>query len=130
MDLQSDRMGGRFAHEIRMEAITPHLLWGTDATWSNFYVIRADNGKALFIDYPFSSMGTFATALHSSEPVATLRFIEHHLDELRDTWGVTRSIPMPGSSLPSRATVCRSGRNRNRSPCPWRRVSAAARPST
>ena len=89
MDLQSDRMGGRFAHEIRMEAITPHLLWGTDATCSNFYVIRADNGKALFIDYPFASMGTFMTALHSPEPVATLRFIEHHLEELRDTWGVT-----------------------------------------
>ena len=38
MDLQSDGMGGRFAHEICMEAITPHLLWGTDATCSNFYV--------------------------------------------------------------------------------------------
>ena len=93
MDLMQDRLGaspgGKFAHEVRMEEITPHLLWGTEATCSNFYVVRADNGKALFIDYPYSSMGMFPTAMHSAEPFAALRFVEHHLDELRDEWGIT-----------------------------------------
>ena len=92
MDLQRDRLGpspgGRFAHEIKMEAITPNLLWGTDATCSNFYVVKSASGKALFIDYPYASAGLFMTALHSPEPFATLRFIEHHLDELREEWGV------------------------------------------
>ncbi len=93
MELQRDRLGpspgGRFAHETPMEAITPHLLWGTEATCSNFYVIKSDSGKALFIDYPYASMGLFFVALHSPEPFARLRFIEHHLDELREQWGVT-----------------------------------------
>src|SRR5882672_59030 len=34
MELQRDRMGaspgGRFAHEVKMEALSPHLLWGTE----------------------------------------------------------------------------------------------------
>ena len=89
MTLQRDRLGQRFIHEIRMEQISEHLLWGTDATCSNFYVVRADNGKALFIDYPYGSMDVFRPALHSEEPFATLRFVEHHLDELREQWGIT-----------------------------------------
>jgi glyoxylase-like metal-dependent hydrolase (beta-lactamase superfamily II) len=92
MELQRDRMGaspgGRFAHEVKMEALTPHLLWGTEATCSNFFVIRSDSGKSLFIDYPYSSAGLFLTALHTPEPFGRLRFIEHHLDELREVWGV------------------------------------------
>jgi len=92
MELQRDRLGaspgGRFAHEVKMEAISPHLLWGTEATCSNFYVIRSDSGRSLFLDYPYSSAGLFLTALHSPEPFARLRFIEHHLDELRDEWHV------------------------------------------
>lgn len=88
MDLQADRVKNRFIHEIKMEKISEHLLWGTDGTCSNFYVIRTDEGKALFIDYPYGSMDMFPMALHSPEPFATLRFIEHHLDELRDTWGI------------------------------------------
>ena len=92
MKLQRDRLDGTpeglFAHEIKMEAITPHLLWGTDDTCSNFYVIKSDDGKALFIDYPYPSTGLFHKALHSPEPFVTLRFIEHHLDELREAWGI------------------------------------------
>src|SRR5436190_3033878 len=92
MELQRDRLGaspgGRFAHETKMEALSPHLLWGTEATCSNFYVIRSDSGRSLFIDYPYSSAGLFFTALHTPEPFARLRFIEHHLDELREIWGV------------------------------------------
>jgi len=93
MALQRDRLGGtpdgKFAHEIKMEAISPHLLWGTDATCSNFFVIRADNGRSLMIDYPYASAGLFLTSLHTPEPFAELRFIEHHLDELTDDWGIT-----------------------------------------
>ncbi len=93
MDLMPDRVcgtpDGKFAHEVKMEKITPHLLWGTEMTCSNFYVIRADSGKAMFIDYPYSSTPLFLTGLHTPEPFAALRFVEHHLDELRDDWGVT-----------------------------------------
>lgn len=89
----SYRMGvtadGRFAHEVEMEAITPHLLWGSAETCSNFYVIKAESGKALLIDYPYSSMALFMVALHSAEPFARLRFTEHHLHELQEKWGIT-----------------------------------------
>ena len=90
--LHPDRLAttadGKFAHEIEMEELSPHLLWGTEETCSNFYVIRSDSGKAMVIDYPFASMALFGSALHSPEPYATLRFVEHHLDELRQRWGV------------------------------------------
>lgn len=93
MDFQRDRLcgtpEGKFAHEVRMEEISPHLLWGTEMTCSNFYVIKADNGKTMLIDYPYSSTPLFLAALHTPEPFGRLRFIEHHLDELRDAWGVT-----------------------------------------
>ena len=92
-DLSRDRLGvgpdRRLPHEIRMEQISPHLLWGTENTCSNFYVVKSDSGKALFIDYPYYAAGFFLTALHSPEPFAALRFTEHHLDELREEWGVT-----------------------------------------
>ena len=92
LKLQPDRLGatadGKFTHEIEMEELSPHLLWGTEETCSNFYVIKSDSGKALLIDYPYASKSLFATALHSPEPYATLRFVEHHLDELREKWGV------------------------------------------
>jgi glyoxylase-like metal-dependent hydrolase (beta-lactamase superfamily II) len=91
--LQPDRVGatpdGFFVHEIKMQSITPHLLWGTDATCSNFYVLKTDSGKSMFIDYPYASAALFGKALHSPEPFATLRFVEHHLDELRTEWGVS-----------------------------------------
>ncbi|MBI83427.1 MAG: hypothetical protein CMJ81_09545 [Planctomycetaceae bacterium] len=88
MKLMPDRMGQTFMHEIRMEQITPHLLWGTAETCSNFYVIKSDSGKAMLIDYPFASAGIFRQALHPEEPIGRLRFVEHHLDELREQWGI------------------------------------------
>ena len=90
--LQPDRLGatadGKFTHEVEMEQLSPHLLWGTENTCSNFYVVKSDSGKALLFDYPYSSKPLFVPALHSPEPYATLRFVEHHLDELREKWGV------------------------------------------
>ncbi len=92
LKLMRDRVAGtadgRFAHEIKMEQITPHLLWGTAETCSNFYVIKSESGKSLFIDYPYASTMLFMTALHSAEPFAQLRFVEHHLDELCEEWGI------------------------------------------
>lgn len=92
MDFMRDRLAGTpdglFAHEVKMEEITPHLLWGTPQTCSNFYVIKSDSGKALLIDYPYASTPLFLIGLHSPEPFAQLRFVEHHLDELRDEWGI------------------------------------------
>ncbi len=94
LDLMRDRVGAppgnRFPHEIQLEEITPHLLWGTEHTCSNFYVIKSDSGKALFIDYPYFSRGIFLTSLHSPEPFAQLRFTEHHLDELCERWGIRK----------------------------------------
>ena len=81
---------GKFPHEIEMEELSPHLLWGTEETCSNFYVIRSDSGKAMLIDYPYTSMSLFGPARHDAEPYSTLRFVEHHLDELRARGGVER----------------------------------------
>ena len=86
--LQPDRLKEQFMHEIRMEQISEHLLWGSRATCSNFYVVRSDSGKTLFIDYPYPSIHMFHIALHTPEPFSRLRFIEHHLDELKEDWGV------------------------------------------
>lgn len=86
--LQPDRLKEQFMHEVRMEQLSEHLLWGTRATCSNFYVVRSDSGKALFIDYPYPSVTMFHIALHTPEPFSRLRFIEHHLDELKEDWGV------------------------------------------
>ncbi|MFH1569659.1 MAG: MBL fold metallo-hydrolase [Gemmatimonadota bacterium] len=80
--------GGRFAHQHRLERLTPHLL-GCSATCANFYVVLGGGGRALIVDYPYPSFGLFMTALHTPEPFAALRFLEHHLDELRQDWGVT-----------------------------------------
>ena len=80
--------GDGFACDVPMEQITPHLL-GCASTCSNFYVVIGDSGKALIVDYPYPSFGLFMVALHSPEPFARLRFLEHHLDELRDQWGIT-----------------------------------------
>lgn len=81
--------GQRFSCEVPLAPLSEHLLWSDDATCSNFYVIRADSGKALLIDYPYFSNSLFGQALHHGEPGFTLRFLEHHTDELRQRWGVT-----------------------------------------
>ena len=68
--------------------LSRHLLWGGVWTCSNFYVILSDSGKALFVDYghaywPNMHVGPDHDGLES------MRFVEHHLDELRDDYGVT-----------------------------------------
>jgi glyoxylase-like metal-dependent hydrolase (beta-lactamase superfamily II) len=67
--------------------LSPHLLWGGLHTCSNFYVILSDSGKACFVDYGhsfFAHMGTGA----DREDFDTMRFVVHHLDELREVYHV------------------------------------------
>lgn len=72
---------------MSMSHLSPHLLWGGPHTCSNFYVIKSESGKALFIDYGHSLHAYLH--LEDAEPLDRLRFIEHHLDELREVHGIT-----------------------------------------
>lgn len=78
-----------FLPEPRFIPLSRHLLWGGVWTCSNFYVILSDSGKAMFVDYghafwPHMHIGPDHDGLES------MRFVEHHLDELRDDYGVTK----------------------------------------
>lgn len=75
--------------------LSRHLLWGGPWTCSNFYVVLSDSGKALFVDYGHA----FYPNMHTSsdhDGLETMRFVEHHLDELRNDYGVTEfSLVIP-----------------------------------
>lgn len=77
-----------FLPEPRFVPLSRHLLWGGVWTCSNFYVVLSDSGKALFVDYghaywPHMHVGPDHDGLES------MRFVEHHLDELSRDHGVT-----------------------------------------
>jgi glyoxylase-like metal-dependent hydrolase (beta-lactamase superfamily II) len=77
-----------FLPEPKFIPLSRHLLWGGVWTCSNFYVILSDSGKAMFVDYghafwPHMHVGSDHDGLES------MRFVEHHLDELREDYGVT-----------------------------------------
>ena len=77
-----------FLPESKLIPISRHLLWGGNWTCSNFYVILSDSGKAMFVDYGHA----FLPHMHISadhDGLETMRFVEHHLDELREDYGVT-----------------------------------------
>jgi glyoxylase-like metal-dependent hydrolase (beta-lactamase superfamily II) len=77
-----------FLPEPKFVQLSRHLLWGGVWTCSNFYVILSDSGKALFVDYGHA----FWAHMHMSsdhDGLETMRFVEHHLDELREEYGVT-----------------------------------------
>ena len=76
-----------FLPDPKFVPLSRHLLWGGQWTCSNFYVILSDRGKAMFVDYghafwPHMHVGPDHDGLES------MRFVEHHLDELRETYGV------------------------------------------
>lgn len=78
-----------FLPEPKLLPISRHLLWGGVWTCSNFYVLLSDSGKAMFIDYGHS----FLPHMHvgpDHDGLESMRFIEHHLEELRDDYGVTK----------------------------------------
>jgi glyoxylase-like metal-dependent hydrolase (beta-lactamase superfamily II) len=78
-----------FLPEPRFIPLSRHLLWGGVWTCSNFYVVLSESGKALFVDYGHS----FWPHMHigpDHDGLESMRFVEHHLDELREEYGVTR----------------------------------------
>lgn len=77
-----------YVPESRMTNLSEHLLWGGPMTYSNFYVVKSDSGKALFIDYGHS-LWAHSHDGWDREDMETPRFIEHHLDDLRDNHGIT-----------------------------------------
>ncbi|MBL8793681.1 MAG: MBL fold metallo-hydrolase [Planctomycetia bacterium] len=77
-----------FLPDSKFIPLSRHLLWGGVWTCSNFYVILSDSGKALFVDYGHAYWGHMHIS-HDHDGLETMRFIEHHLDELREEYGVT-----------------------------------------
>jgi len=73
--------------EMRMIEVSEHLLWGGPWTCSNFYVVRSDSGKALFVDYGHS-MAEHMHVGSDREGMETMRFVAHHLEELREDHGI------------------------------------------
>lgn len=74
--------------EPKFIPLSRHLLWGGAWTCSNFYVLLSNSGKALFIDYGHS----YLPHMHvgpDHDGQESMRFVEHHLDELRDDYDVT-----------------------------------------
>ena len=77
-----------FLPEPKLVPLSRHLLWGGVWTCSNFYVVLSESGKAMFVDYGHA----FMPHMHVSsdhDGLETMRFVEHHLDELREDYGVT-----------------------------------------
>ncbi len=77
-----------FLPESKLIPLSRHLLWGGVWTCSNFYVILSDSGKAMFVDYGHA----YWPHMHvwsDHDGLETMRFVEHHLDELREEYGVT-----------------------------------------
>lgn len=74
--------------EPKLVPLSPHLLWGGIWTCSNFYVLLSESGKALFIDYGHA----YTPHMHigaDHEGPESMRFVEHHLDELAEEHGVS-----------------------------------------
>ena len=72
----------------RFIQVSRHLLWGGPHTCSNFYVLLSESGKACFIDYGFSHYAHMCVSMER-EDGETVRFVAHHLDELRQDYGVS-----------------------------------------
>ena len=76
-----------FLPDPKFVSLSPHLLWGGTWTCSFFYVLLSDSGKAMFIDYGHA----FVPHMHifaDHHGMESMRFIEHHLKELRNQWDV------------------------------------------
>ncbi|MGY4334739.1 glyoxylase-like metal-dependent hydrolase (beta-lactamase superfamily II) [Bradyrhizobium sp. LB7.2] len=73
--------------ESRLQQISEHLLWAGPYTCSNFYIVLSGSGHAMLIDYGLASAGHLHWTV-DRDGLQPLRFIEHHLDQLRDDYGV------------------------------------------
>ncbi len=80
--------GLEFLPDPKFTQVSRHLLWGGPHTCSNFYVLLSESGKACLIDYGHS-LGSHMAVAADREDGDTMRFVVHHLEELRETYGVT-----------------------------------------
>lgn len=74
--------------EAKLMPLSEHLLWGGSWTCSFFYVVLSGTGKAMLIDYGHA----FFPHMHlrsDDSGFESMRFVEHHLKELRRDWGVS-----------------------------------------
>ncbi len=77
------------ADEIDFLPVTPHLLAATYAC-SYFYVIIADSGDALMVDYGAPNLDLFQPNKVFFEGGERIRFVEHSIERLRTQYGVKR----------------------------------------
>ncbi|TJW49214.1 MAG: MBL fold metallo-hydrolase, partial [Mesorhizobium sp.] len=73
--------------ESRLQRISEHLLWAGPYTCSNFYIVLSEGGHAMLIDYGLASYGHLHWGA-DSDGMQALRFVEHHIDQLREDFGV------------------------------------------
>lgn len=74
--------------EPKFVPLSRHLLWGGNWTCSFFYVLLSDSGKAMFIDYGHGQQAHMQVGPEHGMLGDRMRFVEHHLKELRQRWGV------------------------------------------
>jgi glyoxylase-like metal-dependent hydrolase (beta-lactamase superfamily II) len=84
---KSETPPAQFLPQQRFVELSPHLLWSGSWTCANFYVVLDGDGGALLVDYGHSSWAHLHTGAdhHGQE---SMRFVRHHLPELRRTHGV------------------------------------------
>ncbi|MDX8502597.1 MBL fold metallo-hydrolase [Mesorhizobium sp. VK4C] len=74
--------------ESKLESISEHLLWAGPYTCSNFYVVLSGDGHAMIIDYGLASLAHDHFGV-DHDGMRLLRFVAHHLDQLREHYGVS-----------------------------------------
>ena len=77
----------RFLPDAPLIEISEHLLWSGPWACAMFYVLLSGSGQALLIDYGHALIAHLHTGA-DTESGETMRFVAHHLDELRERYGV------------------------------------------
>jgi glyoxylase-like metal-dependent hydrolase (beta-lactamase superfamily II) len=75
--------------ETPLIEVSEHLLWSGPWTCSSFYVILSGSGEAVLIDYGHAHEVNIDVGLEQQSEQA-MRFVVHHLDELRERFGVEK----------------------------------------
>ncbi|MFN8635162.1 MAG: MBL fold metallo-hydrolase [Chloroflexota bacterium] len=81
-ELRASRVWKIWPHSVDQpkQRILPHL-WANPHSCSNVYCLLSDDGRGILLDYGFPSWDHFA---------ADLRFVEHSLEDLKASAGLTR----------------------------------------
>jgi glyoxylase-like metal-dependent hydrolase (beta-lactamase superfamily II) len=88
-DWGTDAPASRSLPETPLVEVSEHLLWSGPWTCSNFYVILSGTGEALLVDYGHAHWLNMHIGM-DQQPQETMRFVVHHLDELRERFGVEK----------------------------------------